>query len=354
MTFLQHFDDSWSASLLPRTREAIKTGCLGREIGAFRTPANIWCSLDDSGVGREAMREYPTFSLRSGFLGLEQSERSADICIAGIPFDIGTTYRSGARFGPQAIRRASHMLVDGAHPGSWVEPATLPLADIGNFHVTLGDIPATLTEIDRQASALTHLVALGGDHGVTLPLLRALARRTGPVALVHFDAHVDTWPSSFGQPYGHGSVIYHAIEEGLVDSRRIVQIGIRSPVERAVFDWTVGQGVTVITAQEVHEDGPRAVAERVRSVIGDTPSYLSFDIDALDPAFAPGTGTPEVGGLASWQAQVIVRRLGGLRFVGMDVVEVAPAYDVADITALAAATMAWEYLALVGAALVPR
>jgi agmatinase len=301
----------------------------------------------------KAMREYPTFSLPPGFLGLERSERAANICIAGIPFDIGTTYRSGARFGPQAIRKASHMLADGAHPGSWVNPATLSLADIGNFYVTLGDIPATLSQIESQASSLAHLVALGGDHGVTLPLLRALAQRTGPLALVHFDAHVDTWPDSFGQPYAHGSVIYHAIEEGLVSSGRVIQIGIRSPVKHEVFDWTVQKGVTIITAQEVHEEGPKAVAERIRSVVGDAPSYLSFDIDALDPAFAPGTGTPEIGGLASWQAQAIVRRLGGLRFVGMDVVEVAPPYDVSDITALAAATMAWEYLALMGAALGP-
>jgi agmatinase len=299
------------------------------------------------------MREYPTFSLPPGFLGLEPSGRAADICIAGIPFDIGTTYRSGARFGPQAIRKASHMLADGAHPGSWVTPATLPLADIGNFYVTLGDIQATLSQIEGQASSLAHLVALGGDHGVTLPLLRALARRTGPLALLHFDAHVDTWPDSFGQPYAHGSVLYHAIEEGLVSAGRVIQIGIRSPVKREVFDWTVAKGVTIITAQEVHEEGPKAVAERIRAVLGDAPSYLSFDIDALDPAFAPGTGTPEIGGLASWQAQGIVRRLGGLRFVGMDVVEVAPPYDVSDITALAAATMAWEYLALVGAALRP-
>jgi len=300
------------------------------------------------------MREYPTFSLPPGFLGLEQSKRAADICIAGIPFDIGTTYRSGARFGPQAIRKASHMLTDGAHPGNWVNPATLSLVDIGNFHVTLGDIPATLSEIESQASSLAHLVALGGDHGVTLPLLRALARRTAPLALVHFDAHVDTWPDSFGQPYGHGSVLYHAIEEGLVDCGRVIQIGIRSPVKRTVFDWTVEKGVTIVTAQEVHEQGPKAVAERIRSVLGDAASYLTFDIDVLDPAFAPGTGTPEIGGLASWQAQAIVRRLGGLRFLGMDVVEVAPPYDVSDITALAAATMVWEYLALIGAAIRPQ
>jgi len=300
------------------------------------------------------MTSEPTFSLPPGFLGLERHDRGAAICIAGIPFDVGTTFRSGARFGPQAIRQASHMLVDGAHPKSGVDPQTLSLADIGNFHVALGDIPATLSRIEAQAAAVGHLVALGGDHGVTLPLLRALARRTGPLALVHFDAHVDTWRESFGQTYGHGSVFYHAIEEGLVAPRRMVQIGIRSPVGRDVLDWTVGKGVTIIAADEVHEAGPNAVADRVRSVIDDAETYLSFDIDALDPAFAPGTGTPEIGGLASWQAQAILRRLTGLRFVGMDVVEVAPAYDVAQITALAAATMAWESLCLLASPAAPR
>jgi agmatinase len=178
-----------------------------------------------------------------------------------------------------------------------------------------------------------------------------LSRRRGAsLALVHFDAHVDTWPDNFGQTYGHGSVFYHAIEERLVEPRHMIQIGIRSPVQREVWDWTIGRGVTVLTAQDVHAMGPDAVARRVHDVIGPLPAYLSFDVDALDPAFAPGTGTPEIGGLASWQAQAILRRLRGLTFVGMDVVEVAPAYDVAEITALAAATMVWEYLALLGSA----
>jgi agmatinase len=291
----------------------------------------------------------PTFSLPSGFLGLERNDPAAAICIAGIPFDIGTTNRSGARFGPQAVRQASRMLRDGAHPGTFADPLALSLADIGNFRIALGDIPATMALIENQALELAHLVALGGDHGVTLPLLRALARRTGPLGLIHFDAHVDTWPENFGQVFAHGSVFYHAINESIVDPHRMIQIGIRSPVERETYEWTLSQGVTVIPADEVHERGPQGVANRVRQVVGDAPVYLSFDIDALDPAFAPGTGTPEIGGLASWQAQSILRRLGGLRFAGMDVVEVAPAYDVAEITALAAATMVWEYLALLAA-----
>lgn len=292
------------------------------------------------------MSTTPTFALPASFLGVTRSDRSAAFTVAGIPLDLATTNRSGARLGPQAIRQASRMLVDGAHPARWLDPATLALADIGNFALPLGDLAGSLAAITEQAQGLAHLLALGGDHSITLALLRALARRTGPVALVHFDAHVDTWPDSFGQPYGHGSVFYHAIEEGLVDADRMAQIGIRSPVQKSVHDWTAGKGVTILTAEEVHSTGPEAIAARVRALVGDAPAYLSFDIDALDPAFAPGTGTPEIGGLATWQAQAILRRLAGIRFCGMDVVEVAPAYDWAEITALAAATVAWEYLAL--------
>ena len=238
------------------------------------------------------------------------------------------------------------MLVDGDHPTSWSEMDRLDLADIGDFRIAHGDIPGTLVKIEEQAASFEHLVALGGDHTITLPLLRALAAGRGALGLVHFDGHVDTWPESFGLAWGHGSPFYHAIEEGLVDPRHMIQIGIRSPLHRDIFDWTVGKGVTIITAEDVHESGPQAVSERIRAVLGDRLSYFSFDIDALDPAFAPGTGTPEVGGLATWQARAILRRLAGIRFAGMDVVEVSPPYDVAEITALAAATIAWDYIGL--------
>jgi len=290
-----------------------------------------------------------TYAVPPSFLGVARHDRGAPICMAGIPLDLGTTNRSGARFGPAAIRQASRMLTDGAHPQSFIDPTTLPFADIGDLDIALGDLIASLKLIEAQARNLEHLLALGGDHGITLPLLRALAARRGPPALVHFDAHVDTWPESFGQVYAHGSVFYHAVNEGLVQPRRMVQIGIRSPLDRNVHDWTVAQGVSIISAQEIHEAGPAAIAKRIREIVGEAEVYLSFDIDALDPAFAPGTGTPEIGGLASWQAQAILRRLAGLRFIGMDVVEVSPPYDVAEITALAAATMAWEYLCLLKA-----
>ena len=289
----------------------------------------------------------PTYALPPSFLGTARTNRDAAFCVAGVPLDLGTSNRAGARFGPQAIRQASHMLVDGAHPGSWADPAALDLADIGNLAIVHGDLEASLKAIEAEAGTVEHLLTLGGDHAITLALLRALARRTGPLALVHFDAHVDTWPDTFGQLHGHGSVFFHAIEEGLVDPKRMVQIGIRSPVQRAVHDWTVAKGVTIVSSEAVHELGPAAVADRIARAIGGAPAYLSFDVDALDPAFAPGTGTPEIGGLATWQAQAILRRLAGARFCGMDVVEVSPPYDVSGITALAAATMVWEYLALI-------
>src|SRR5262249_4858472 len=155
--------------------------------------------------------------------------------------------RSGARFGPAAIRQASRMLVDGDHPHWWVDPAALPVADIGDFDIALGDIANSMTLIEEQAAEHQHLVSLGGDHSISLPLLRALSKRIGaPLALVHFDAHVDTWPDNFGQVYAHGSVFFHAIEEGLIDPKRTIQIGIRSPVQRDVYDWTIGKGVTIV------------------------------------------------------------------------------------------------------------
>jgi agmatinase len=288
----------------------------------------------------------PTFAIPPTFLGAAFEPAAAQFWVAGVPFDLGTTNRAGARDGPLAVRRASRMLVDGDNPANWRDPLQSGLADVGDFTLALGDIPASLALIEQQAARFSHLVALGGDHTITLALLRALAKRTGPLGMVHFDAHVDTWPDNFGQPLAHGSVFYRAITEGLVDPRRMIQIGIRSPVARAVYDWTLAQGVRIVSAEEVHMMGPPAIADRVLATVGAGPVYLSFDIDAIDPGQAPGTGTPEVGGLFTWQVMAILKRLGGLDFQGMDVVEVAPAYDVAEITALAAASVVWQYLSL--------
>lgn len=292
----------------------------------------------------------PTFATFPSFLGLGRRDPAAAppaYTIAGVPLDIGVTNRAGTRSGPTAIRTASRMLAGNHHPHYRVMVDEMDLADAGDFAIALGDIPNSLALIEAQAAEIGHLVALGGEHGITLALLRALAKRRGaPVGLVHFDAHADTWADNFGQVYSHGSVFYHAINEGLIDPRRTIQVGIRSPLLNEAHDWTLAQGVTILSAQDVHEQGIERIAARIRAVAGTGATYLSFDIDCLDPAFAPGTGTPEIGGLASWQAQALLRRLAGIDFVGMDLVEVAPAYDVSEITALAGATMVWEYLAL--------
>lgn len=290
----------------------------------------------------------PTFAIPATFLGASASPAEAKALVAGIPLDIGVTNRPGARFAPLAIRHASRMLTDGENPAmGWRDPAKLPIADIGDFDIALGDIPGSLKLIEEQAAKLDKpLLSFGGEHTVTLPLLRALVKRTGPVGLIHFDAHIDTWPDNFGQVFGHGSVFYHAINEGLVDPKRMIQIGIRSPMPKEVWDWTVSKGVTILSAEDVHESTPAAVAELIRQKVGDGQSYLSIDIDALDATQAPGTGTPEVGGLFSWQMMAILKRLQGLKIVGMDVVEVAPAYDVAEVTSLAAASLAWQMLGL--------
>jgi agmatinase len=288
----------------------------------------------------------PTFAIPPTFLGATLDPTAARIWVAGVPLDLGTTNRAGARDGPLAVRRASRMLVDGDNPANWRDPRNLRLADVGDFAIALGDLSGSLSLIAEQAGRYDHLVAIGGDHSITLALLRALARRCGPLGMVHFDAHVDTWPDSFGQSLGHGSVFYRAIGEGLVDPCRMIQIGIRSPVERAVYDWTLAQGVRIVSAEEVHEAGSRAVADQVIATLGSGPAYLSFDIDAIDPGQAPGTGTPEVGGLFTWQVMAILKRLRGIDFRGMDLVEVAPAYDLAEITALAGAAVIWQYLCL--------
>lgn len=295
------------------------------------------------------MAGIPTFAIPPTFLGVSDTSRDAAYVVAGIPLDIGVTNRTGSRAGPAAVRAASRMLTDGDHPHFWIAPAAMPVADIGDFEIALGNLEASLGLIERQAAGLKHLLAIGGEHGVSLALLRALRKRIGaPLAMVHFDAHVDTWPDNFGQVYGHGSPFFHAIEEGLIDPARTIQIGIRSAVQREVWDWTVDKGVTILTAKDVFAMGPAAVTAKVKDVVGTQPTYFTFDVDCLDPAFAPGTGTPEFAGLLPWQVQAVIRGLTGIDFVGMDVVEVAPAYDVAEVTALAAATVVWDYLALVG------
>jgi agmatinase len=271
--------------------------------------------------------------------------------VVGVPFDGATTHRPGARMGPAAIRQASLMLCDGIHPLFNVSP--LPhLGDALDMRLpNASGLPAVRALIEAQALSLMahhHCVFLGGDHSVTLSLLRAARARHGqPLALVHFDAHCDTWTTHFDEPSGHGTWTYEALQEGLVSAEHTVQIGLRSGGLRSAREWVREQGGLIFTARDLRGldgAGLQPVLQTIRQRIGARPVYLTLDIDCLDPAFAPGTGTPEPGGLSTSQVLTCLEGLADLHWVGMDCVEVAPAYDHAELTALAAATLVWTYL----------
>ena len=270
--------------------------------------------------------------------------------VVGIPFDGAVTNRPGARFAPQEIRRASLMLCDGLHPFFGVSP----LGQLGDGYdmrlPNASPLPEVRQHIERQAAALMarhHCVFLGGDHSVTLPLLRAAKARHGELALVHFDAHCDTWKDHFGEPSGHGTWTYEAIAEGLVSPAHTVQIGLRSSGARAAREYVQDQGGLIYTARQMRGldgAGLQTLVDQILKRLGNRPCYLTLDIDCLDPAFAPGTGTPEPGGMSSSQVLTFLEALAPLHMIGMDCVEVAPAYDHAELTSNAAATFIWTYL----------
>lgn len=267
----------------------------------------------------------------------------AQAAVWGIPFDAAVSNRPGARFGPQAIRRASAIFDnDPQYPFARDLFASLAVVDYGDCLLDFGDHAATPGRIESQAGAIldsgAFLVTLGGDHFVTWPLLKAHAARHGRLALVQFDAHQDTWPDD-GRRLDHGSFVARAATGGVIDTQRSIQVGIRT---HAPAD----HGIRIIHGFEVEEMPASAIADAILACVGDAPAYVTFDIDCLDPAFAPGTGTPVAGGPSSAKMLSVLRRLGGLRMVGADVVEVAPAYDHADITAIAGATVAMHYLGL--------
>ncbi len=280
--------------------------------------------------------------------------------VAGIAWDGAVTNRPGARFGPRAIRLASHMLCDGIHPlfdNSPLGAAGAPgpeLVDHGDLALPNTSLETMRAALEQQAAALIrqrHMAWLGGDHSVTLSLLRAYRAWLGrPLGLLHFDAHCDTWTDHFGEPSGHGTWVYEALREGLVDPAACVQVGIRSAGSREAREYVRTCGGEIFTARDLRGlDGaglsPVLAAMRQRwHERGLPPLYLSLDIDCLDPAFAPGTGTPEPGGLTSAQVLTLLESLADLPWVGMDCVEVAPAYDHAELTSLAAATFVWTYL----------
>jgi len=284
-----------------------------------------------------------------------------DVAVLGAPFDGGVSFRPGARFGPSAIRQASRNLRPAFHPELNVSPfRVLQAVDAGDVPCNPFNIDEALQQIDDAASELISerqkLVTLGGDHTIALGTLRAIARKHGPVALIHFDAHLDTWDSYFGADRTHGTVFRRAFEEGLLLPESSIHIGIRGPLYDArdlIAD--AGFGFSVIRATDFDRLGTDEVLGRTRQRVGDSPVYLSVDIDVLDPAFAPGTGTPEMGGFTSRELLALLRGLPAEQLVAADVVEVSPAYDHAEITSLAGATVAYEVMSLmaVGAQTVP-
>ncbi|WP_067669721.1 agmatinase [Nocardia miyunensis] len=284
---------------------------------------------------------------------------AADVAIVGVPFDSGVSYRPGARFGPGHVR-ASSKLLRPYNPAVGVAPFdSLQVCDAGDLACNPFDIAAAIAEIESGADALTgsgaRLLTIGGDHTIALPLLRSAARRHGPVAVVHFDAHLDTWDTYFGASHTHGTPFRRASEEGLIDREASMHIGIRGPLYgEGDLAADSGLGFTAVTSPEIEIDGIAAAVERMRARIGDRPVYVSVDIDVLDPAHAPGTGTPEAGGMTSRELLHMLRAFGEANLVGADIVEVAPAYDHAEITGIAAAHVAYELLSAMAARTFPR
>lgn len=264
-----------------------------------------------------------------------------DLVVWGVPFDLSVTNRPGTRFGPQAIRRASAIFDGDPQYPSRIDPfARLAAMDYGDCALPRGDLPGSAQAIEREAAGIlatgAHLVTLGGDHFISLPLLRAHVARHGKLALIQFDAHQDTWDDGPGG-IGHGSFVLEAVREGLIDVERSIQIGIRTVAPRDC-------GIAIVDAYEAQALGVEAVAERIRGRVGEGAAYLTFDIDALDPAFAPGTGTPVSGGFSADQALRMLWAIRNLDIRGMDIVEVSPPYDHADITAIAASTIAQHHI----------
>jgi agmatinase/guanidinopropionase len=284
-------------------------------------------------------------------LPVSRELKEIDVAILGVPFDSGTSYRSGTRFGPRKIREAS-LMIWGHHSTFGITPLKkLKAVDYGDVSVIPPSIEQTMNAIMNTASDIinagTTLITLGGDHSIALPLLRAHAKKFGPVSLVHIDAHIDTWESEFeAVPYSHGTPFRHALNEGLIRKGEYVQIGIRGPVSgENDYEDAIALGARTITIHEVMEKGIPEILQEVHQCMKG-PVYVTVDIDSADPAFAPGTGTPEVGGLTSYQLLQLVRGLNGLDLIGFDLVEVSPPFDHGDITAILASNIVFEYLSL--------
>lgn len=288
--------------------------------------------------------------MRLPYLSLDNPQvKDVEVGLVGVPWDGGTTNRAGARHGPRQLRDLS-TLARNVNRASGINPFELcNCADLGDSPVNPVDLNATLEHVQAFFAQLHERgiipLAAGGDHLVTLPIMRAIAK-DGPIGMVHFDAHTDTWDRYFGGSlYTHGTPFRRAIEEGLLDPKRTVQIGIRGALYNdSENDWGVAQGVRVIDIDEYHQLGIPGVIAEARRVVGDGPTYVSFDVDFLDPVYAPGTGTPEIGGATTYEAQQLIRGLQGLNLIGGDVVEVSPPFDPLGNTALVGMTMMFEIL----------
>ncbi len=303
----------------------------------------------------------PRFAGHSTFMRLPavQSAQGLDIALVGIPWDGGTTNRAGARHGPREIRNQSS-LMRRVHHVSGVAPFSLVnVADVGDVSVNPIDLLDGMKRIEDGIAAIVdggaRVLAAGGDHLTTLPVLRAVARN-GPIGMIHFDAHSDTNDTYFGaNPYTHGTPFRRAIEEGLLDPKRVVQIGIRGSLyEPDEHAWAANQGIRIIYMEEFVRRGAESVMAEARAIVGAEPAYVTFDIDSIDPSMAPGTGTPEIGGFTTREAQQMLRLLNGLNFAGADVVEVAPPFDVGNMTALVGATVMFELLCAMAGSLASR
>jgi agmatinase len=309
--------------------------------------------MQDAPLGPVDARTVPRYAGPATFARLPRIDEvtAVDVAVLGMPFDSGVSYRPGARFGPAHVR-ASSKLLRPYHPALGVSPfAEQQVVDAGDVAINPFDVTAAIRDVERASDELrgggAKLLAIGGDHTIALPLLRSVHREHGPVAVLHFDAHLDTWDTYFGAPYTHGTPFRRAAEEGLLDPERCLHVGIRGPLY-SEDDMSADEvlGFQVIGSDDYQLDGLATVVERMRARLGDGPIYVSVDIDVLDPAHAPGTGTPEAGGLTSRELLHTLRALAGTHIVGADIVEVAPAYDHAEITGIAAAHVAYELLSV--------
>lgn len=308
-------------------------------------------------IGPPSAVEVPRFAGPDTFARLPRIDdvSSAAVAILGVPFDAGVSYRPGARFGPSGIRAGSKLLRP-YHPYLDVEPWNVhQVVDAGDVACNPFDIDTAITDVQSAArhalARADRLVTIGGDHTIALPLLRAMHEKHGPVSIIHFDAHLDTWDTYFTAPYTHGTPFRRASEEGILKLDSSAHVGIRGPVY-SPSDLTDDKqlGFAAVTSVDIARRGVDEAIDRVRERVGSGPVYVSIDIDVLDPAHAPGTGTPEIGGLTTRELQLILRGLDGLDIVGADVVEVAPAYDHAELTTIAAANVVYEFLGLLALA----